>query len=132
MTFPMNLNDKDEALRGEVYWEEFKHMPMEYFEMSVNEAISSCAFFPKPAELHEFVDAEKDRKSLGTKTREAIDWMKPTEEGKKIAIQMIGELHDTLKKQDEKAEKERAEKFEKNRAVLKKQAKLLIKNKEPN
>jgi hypothetical protein len=125
VTFPTNLNDKDEALRAEVYWEEFKNLSMHYFEMAVNEAISSCLFFPKPSELYDFINPKRDSEIMAERTKKAIEWMEPTEEGKRIAIEMIGELHNNWKRQDEKTEQERKERFERNRERLRKQAKLL-------
>lgn len=127
VTFPTSLNEKDEALRAEVYWQEFKNVSMDYFEQSVNEAVGSCTFFPKPAELHEFMNVYINQRSLETSTREAIEWMKPTEEGKQIAKEIIGDLYKTWDEQDRKEAEERAIRFERNRAILKKQAKLLIK-----
>ena len=94
MTFPMNLSEKDEALRAEVYWEEFKNTPIERFESAVKQAIGCLTFFPKPAELHELISQDSHKEYLEHKRTEPerIEWMEPTEEGKNYAQKMKAQL----------------------------------------
>jgi hypothetical protein len=129
VTFPTSLSDKDEALRGEVYWEEFNRIGIEAFEYAVKESIGALSFFPKPNELWEFIDALRRNQYLSHQAEmpelPKIGWQEPTEEGRRIAKEIIGELYNTWGEQDKKREQERAEKFEKNREHLKKQAKLI-------
>jgi hypothetical protein len=132
VTFPSNLSEQDEALRAEVYWEEFKTTAIERFEHSVLQAISSLSFFPKPAELHEFISQKSIQEYLEHVRIEHkqpsgyVDYMEPSEEGKKIASEMVSQFLGKLEQQDIESEKERTDRFEKNRAILKKQAKLLL------
>lgn len=131
MTFPTSLNEKDEALRAEVYWEEFKRVGIDEFEYGVSECIGSVSFFPKPTELWEVIRRERHQEYLSHQASmpelPRIEWMEPTEEGKRIASGMMGGLFAKWKQEDELNEKKRQEEFEKKRAILKKQAKLLVK-----
>ena len=129
VTFPTSLNDKDESLRADVYWEEFKNTSIEKFESAVNEAIGALSFFPKPAELWEFIKQQDRYEYLQDQASMAdlhkIDWQEPTKKGREIAIKLMNELKNRWKIEDEQKEKERTEQFEKRRKELKKQAKLL-------
>jgi hypothetical protein len=107
-------------------------MSIDKFERAVNEAIGSCLFFPKPTELHELAYPASnminsiDTKGLTWPDRPLLDYMEPSEEGKKIASEMVSQFLGKLEQQDIESEKERTDRFEKNRAILKKQAKLLL------
>jgi hypothetical protein len=91
VTFPTSLNEKDEALRAEVYWREFAGVSYKAFESAVLKALGSCSFFPKPKELHDFIQAESERKWLEDRSR-LLQWMEPNEEGKKVALEMMSQL----------------------------------------
>jgi len=131
VTFPGNLNEKDEALRAEVYWEEFFPTSIEAFEGAVNKAMSECTFFPKPVELHEFIRFEANNKYLDSQRIEPdhqIEWMEPTKEGKALAKQYLSKIFDVVEKDIRKPnlEGEAAKRFEEKRRVAKEKAKGLI------
>jgi hypothetical protein len=74
VTFPTSLSEKDEALRTEVYWEEFRGTTIEDFTKGVREAISKCGFFPKPSELWEYIKPSwiEESKYLEESTRKCL------------------------------------------------------------
>ena len=127
VTFPMNLNDKDEALRGEVYWEEFKNIDIDKFEYAIGKAINSLSFFPKPIELHEFIweknEIEYREKNRGDliEYKECEDFVSP-ERGKEIlyAIQKI--MISKAEKLKPSLEGKEAKEFEEKRKKAKKLA----------
>ena len=130
VTFPMNLNDKDEALRGEVYWEEFKAIPIEGFEFAVNKAINSLSFFPKPIELREFIWERNEIEYRQKNSVNLIEYKKQEdivspEQAKEILskIQKIIGLKD--KKLTPFLEGKEAKKFEEKRKIAKEKIKLL-------
>ncbi len=134
VTFPSNLSDKDEVLRGEVYWEEFKNSSIESFEKGINEAISSCNFFPKPIELREFIDEFNRIKYLESIPHEEfrqIEYVKTEEEIQKereISKMCLEELYKKLFKKEELSptlKGKRAEEFERNRKKAKEKLKQL-------
>jgi hypothetical protein len=54
------LSEKDEAFRTEVFWEEFKDVAIEAFEIAVKKATSDLSFFPKPVELWGYIKPVQD------------------------------------------------------------------------
>ncbi len=132
VTFPLNLNDKDEALRGEVYWEEFKNVDIGKFEFAINECIKKILFFPKPFELHELIDQRNSEEYLEHHaTRDEIlkiEWIEPTEEGKRIAREFLQGLvnkWENDKKLKPCLEGKKAKEFEEKRKIAKEKVKLL-------
>ena len=132
MTFPINLNDKDEALRGEVYWEEFRNVDIDKFEFAVSQCIKEILFFPKPFELHEFIDQRNREEYLEHHaTRDEIskiEWIEPTEEGKRIArdfLQGLVNKWEYDKKLSPSLEGIEAKEFEEKRKKAKEKVKLL-------
>lgn len=131
VTFPTNLNDKDEALRAEVYWEEFLETSIEHFEKAVNKAMAECTFFPKPVELYEFITFEANIKYLQSQKVEPdhqLEWMEPTQEGKTLAKQYLANIFDVIEKDIMKPKLKRkdAKEFEDKRKIAKEKAKRLL------
>ena len=129
----MNLNDKDEALRGEVYWEEFKATSIEGFELAVSKAINSLSFFPKPIELQEFIwernEIEYRQKSSDGRLieyKEYEDLVSPQR-----AKEILSEIQKMIGLKDEKLkpslEGKEAREFEEKRKIAKEKAKKIIK-----
>ena len=131
VTFPNNLNDKDEALRAEVYWEEFSTTSIQAFEKAANKAMSEYTFFPKPVELHQFIRFEANKKYLESQKIEPdhqLEWMIPTEEGKALAKKYLGQIFDVVEKDimKPKLEGKKAKEFEAKRNIAKEKAKALL------
>jgi hypothetical protein len=126
----MNLSEKDEALRTEIYWEEFSNIMIEDFEHAIHMAISECKFFPKPSELYEFLNPpEKIYLDYETRTNE-LEWMHPTEEGRQIAktyLKKIMDMLDSKNKANKNLEGEKARAFEEKRKKLKRQISNVMK-----
>ena len=134
VTFPTSLNDKDEALRGEVYWEEFKFCSIDIFEKAINEAIGICNFFPKPIELRGFINEFCQLEYLKNNLNEQffqIEYIKTKEEIQKeqeIAKKCLDELHEKLFQNKELSptlSPSRAEEFEIKRLEAKEKLKQL-------
>jgi len=118
-----NISARDQALRSEVYWQEFTKTPIEAFEAGISAAIRECLFFPKPSEIHEFIRVYFETKSTGT-IDQRIDWMPPTEEAKRIATQYLEGIFNRLKQNipttiKPNLEGKRAEAFEEKRKITK-------------
>ena len=132
--FPLNLNDKDEALRGEVYWEEFKTSSIEAFDKSILEAIRLCKFFPKPHELWEFIDEFnriKYSESIPREEFRQIEYVKTEEEiqeEKEVAKKCLIDLKEKLFQKNILSPVllgEKAEEFERKRSLAKEKLKQL-------
>ncbi len=118
-----NVSARDQALRSEVYWQEFTKTPIEAFEAGISVAIRECLFFPKPSEIHEFIRVYFEGKSTET-IEKRIDWMPPTEEAKRIATQYLAGIFDRLKQNisttvQPRLESKRGEAFEEKRKIAK-------------
>jgi hypothetical protein len=131
VTFPINLNEKDEALRAEVYWEEFLNTSIENFEKAIIRALGECTYFPKPTELREFIRFEANTRYLESQNIEPnyqLEWMMPTEEGKALAKQYLGKIFEKIEADIIKPQLEgdAAKKFEEKRKIAKQKAKQFL------
>ena len=131
VTFPTSLDSKDEALRAEVYWEEFSTTLIETFSKAVNDAIAHCSFFPKPTELYEFIKFYAETKYLQGQRVEVdhqLEWMYPTEEGKALAKQYLANIFDVVEKDimKPKLKGARAKEFEEKRKAAKEKARVIL------
>lgn len=122
----VTLSREEEAIRIDVFWEELHGYPIEQVEEAFRWARGSLAFFPKPVELTDHIAEEAKLKYLRSQPKK-IEWMEPSEEGELLAHKTVSELFGRWKKEDEQRERDRAERFEKNRENLKKQTRLLKK-----
>jgi len=88
----------------------------------------SLVYFPKPVELIEWIKEEKrsryNREHPLYDTK-AIEWKEPTEDGRRIALQVIKELYEKWEKKEKAEVAEREGLFHKKRDELKKQARLM-------
>ncbi len=122
VTFPSNLSEEQEALRAQVYWDEFKSISIDRFEFAINSVIGDLKFFPKPAELWEALRSPSQSESEPKR----IDWAEPTEQGRQVARECINFLLNNIGEKEEKDKKEREKRFEQRRSELRKQAKTLM------
>ena len=125
-----SLDEKEKAMRIEVFWEELEHYPIEQVEDAFREIRRKSKFFPSPGDVIEIIQRERETLYLESKTHEAIDWMKATPEGKAIASdiarKLIGKIISDLEdKEREKAKSEDVE-FEVKRERLRKQSKFFL------
>ena len=126
----MNLNDKDEALRGEVYWEEFRNMDIDKFEYAIGRAIKSLSFFPKPIELHESI---WERNEIEYRQKNKVDLIEHKEcedfVSPERAREILSEIKKIIGSKDEKLkpylEGKEAKEFEEKRKKAKEKVKLL-------
>jgi len=129
VTFPSNLSQQDEALRAEVYWEEFSGVSIDSFESAVNQAIGEYSFFPKPNQIRELINFSVDQKRLEHETaefnRELLPWLEPTPVGKEEAKKLLTELFNKLDPKPQ-LEGDRASEFERKRKIAKEKAKQLV------
>ncbi len=126
VTFPNSLTTQEEAIRAQVYWEEFKAKTIEDFEFAVNDTIGSLTFFPKPTELHDIIRAEADKKYKYEDPIKKIDWNEPTEQGRQIARECLNFVLNRIGEREAEEKKEHGKRFEQRRSELKKQAKTLM------
>lgn len=131
VTFPSNLSDKDEALRAEVYWEEFSNTSIHNFEKAITSAVGKCTYFPKPTELYEFIRFEANTRYLeGQKVEpdHQLEWMMPTQEGKALAKEYLSKIFDVVENDimKPKLEGKRAKEFEEKRRIAKEKAKIIL------
>lgn len=128
MTFPSNLNQQDEALRAEVYWEEFSDTSISNFENAVNKAIGEFSFFPKPHQLRELMNFQSEQRYL---TNETIDfhhqlpWFEKTPVGREEAKKFLTEIFEKLETKPQ-LEGDMATEFERKRKIAKEKAKQLV------
>lgn len=122
VTFPTNLADKDEALRTDIYWEEFQTININEFESAVNEAIKSLSFFPKPIELYNFIRQNAELKYTQNQLEYKEEPISPER-----AKQILSEIQKIIGSKEENLkpflEREKAKEFEEKREKLKKQIK---------
>jgi hypothetical protein len=121
-----NLTDKEKALRIEVFWEILSPHAIEKVERAFKRAILELKFFPTPSHILDFIHEE----AIQTiPEREQLEWMEPTDEGKRRALEIIAEMKERWAKEDLEKEEKRVENMEGQRVVLKKQAKIFLINK---
>lgn len=126
----MNLTEEEVALRVDVFWETLGKNSIEQVEEAFQWARESLPFFPKPVELTDHITRESNEKYLRDHPKKGdeeylISWMEPSEEGKKLAIEMFDDLKKRWAKEDEEKAAQRRIEFERRRRQLKKQARLL-------
>jgi hypothetical protein len=135
VTFPTNLSEKDEALRAEVYWEEFSNWKIEKFAEAVKEAISSCRFFPKPSELREFFVRPAWKTEMEYLEKSAQDFLKLpwiSQERAEEILSNVKESDDYKKIMEETESKptiqdeEKAKEFEHKRLIAKEKAQKIL------
>jgi hypothetical protein len=51
----------------DVYWDIFKEYPLDKFKVAMNQVVRSCRFFPKPAEILEFMGGNVSLQDEATK-----------------------------------------------------------------
>ncbi len=120
-----NLTIHEEALRIDVFWEALKNYSLERVVDAFNRAFKEFRWFPKPVEIIDFIENENNYKLETFDVDYQIEWQEPTEEGRRIAREMIQGLTKKWEDEDKIRIKERIKVFEKNREKLKKQARLL-------
>lgn len=130
VTFPSNLTIQEEALRTEIYWEQFENCSIRSFESAVNGAIKNCGFFPKPSELHELIRLESEnryRERLSYRDQYKLEYKENfmTKEEAKECLKKINEMI-KLKHNDPRLEGIEAEEFERKRLIAKEKAKEII------
>lgn len=123
----MNLTAEEEAIRIQVFWEELEKYCIEAVEEAFKWARGKLSFFPKPVEIIDHIHEQAHKKYLKKEEQEKIEWMPPTEEGKRLAKKLSDELFARWEKEEAEAERIRQENFEKRRTILKKQADFLLK-----
>ena len=118
-----SLNDREKALRVEVFWEVLSFLDIEKVDRAFQRAILELKFFPTPSHILDFIHEEAVQT---ISEREQIEWLEPTEEGKRKALEIIADLKERWAKEDLEKEQKRIEKMEERREVLKKQAKMFV------
>jgi hypothetical protein len=118
------MSVEEETLRIDVFWEALKGYPISVISEAFEDAIRSLKWFPAPAEIIELIPANNPIE---------IPWMMPTPEGRRLTEEFIRdspvykELKEKWDREDKEREERRKTEFEKKRAFLKKQAKLMVK-----
>lgn len=124
------LDDKEKALRVEVFWEELQGNSIEEVEGALQHARSKLRFFPTVIELNNFMREQRHQKYLSQINIEeskfhSINWMEPTEEGKRKAKELIQKLYDRWEREDKKELADREKRFRERKKILENQKKLL-------
>jgi hypothetical protein len=127
----MNLNHEEQALRDQVFWELLENYSIEIVEMAFERARNELGFFPKPAEIIEFIRFEGENKYLQGQSVEPdhqLEWMYPTEEGKALAKEYLTNIFDVVEKDmmKPKLKGKDAKEFEDKRKIAKEKAKQLL------
>lgn len=121
------LKPEEETIRLAVFWETLKDYPIESVEAAFERAFRELKWFPRPADIIEFIQEYENENYQKESEYLKIEWMEPTEEGREMAKKFLNELMEKLEEKERKADRERVINFEKRREELKKQAKLLVK-----
>lgn len=116
-----NLTDDEKTIRTDVFWDVLSIYPIEKVEEAFRRAMSELKFFPTPSEIIAFISEDYESEYQ----KKQIEWMGPTEDGRKKALELINELKGRWMEEEAKREKKRAELFDAKRKELKKQIKLL-------
>ncbi len=120
------LTPNEEALRIDVFWEEFKGSKIERVEDAMQAALADCKWFPTPAEMRELMNEtfvrRPEAKQIEDKGRQPLT--------RERARELLNEVYARLNKEDAEAEKKRVKKFEQSRAGLLKQRELVVNQKE--
>jgi hypothetical protein len=124
VTFPNPpLSREEEALRGEVYWKEFKNTAIEDFEWAADKHIGGGHFFPRPSQLHEILHAVyEDRYLAKAGGFPQLPYLEPTEEGKDAAHVMLRHIYERIEQKSEEARAEKKAEEKKRREFLRRQA----------
>jgi hypothetical protein len=118
----MNLSPEEEAIRVDVFWKELQVYQVDKVEKAFEIASKRLKFFPTLSDILDFLSEEDEFKE----DQELLEW-KPSEEGKEKARELLRNLKERWKREDEEREKKRAVEFEKSRKKLQAQAKLIRK-----
>lgn len=119
--------------RFDIYFEFLGNYNYNILERAVNSIIRNNKWFPKIAEIEEYLEANVD--DLGAKTRKYLEEMERLEIEYKTepisteeARGWLGKIYDSLKPKPLKAtlETEEAEEFERKRQIAKEKARRLI------
>lgn len=124
----MLLTPEEEALRIDVFWEALKGYRFEAVVSAFEEAYKALKWFPTPNHIIEFIHESDGRRFYERETVEAnrqVEWMKPTEDGKQRAWELIQDLKERMKGDEAELNEKRKAKFETSRERLKKQARLV-------
>lgn len=120
------MTREEEALRIDVFWEALKRYSLELVREAFEDAYRNLKWFPRPAEIIEIIEVLKPRERQEP-TKEQIEWQEPTEEGRAIAKKMLQDVMNRIDEKIAEEERQRAERWIKNREALKKQVKMIRK-----
>lgn len=109
----------------DVFWEALKIYNLESVARAFTEVFETLKWFPRPAEIIDIIQSNARISARPEEERAQIEMLQPTEEGKKKAKEWLKWLYDSWDEADRKKETERTIEFEKNRANLKRQARLI-------
>jgi hypothetical protein len=130
------FREKVSEEHGRLYAEYLKEFPIEKIEKAVDRAIKELKWFPKIAELRDFIldDFEYDYLESQSKVKEIqtesgmgfSEISHNKEQEIEVARKFLEELHGKWERQEQEEERDRVIRFEERRERLRKQAKMLL------
>ena len=122
------LTPEEEVLKIDVFWEEFSYLDIERFEQGYNEVMTTCKWFPSPAEFKEIMSTTYNQP--GSSDLPRFEYQ-PLDRDYKVlptdtAKELLRQLWDRWDREDIRVEKDIIKKREKRKEELHKQAKSIL------
>lgn len=121
------LSLPEEALRIDVFWEALKGHSLQNVTTAFEGAFKELKWFPTPSDILDSICETARLNHHQELESQRLEWMEPTEKGRQHAKDIISAMFAKWDEEDRREKAARDEKFENNRARVKKHAQFFLK-----